>query len=150
MSNKNYHRPISLIASAVLACLAGACEDSHGCPEEDPAITMFTADTTTVAAGDTIEITVMVSNFELGGHEHEASAAEDDDHHAADCAGGHLHIYLDDVISNPLSMPESHVSEVMIPDDATAGDHTLIARLQNRDHTILEPQVTAELTITVQ
>lgn len=35
------------------------------------------------------------------------------------------------------------------PVDATEGVHTLIARLHNAEHLIIEPQVTAEIDITV-
>ncbi len=147
-------RPLTLLTALALAL--SACPSTDTCPEGDPAIDSFTLDSSTVTAGDELSGMVMVSNFELGGHDDmamdddDSGMAMDDDDADSACPGGHAHIFLDTLEVNPLGMPEEPDFTITIPADAAPGEHTLIARLHNRDHTILEPQVTAEATITVE
>jgi len=131
------------IGTLAFALIVFACGSDTICPG-DPAILSFTADTTTVAAGGTMDITVLVENFELSGHTEMADST------GGACIMGHMHIYLDDLMSNPLLMPKTEMSTITIPVGTTAGAHTLIARLHDSSHLIVEPQVTMDLPITVQ
>lgn len=115
----------------------------------------FDLSATMVAPGETIQATFEVHNFEFsmdghdhGGHDH-AQGGDAIEFRAA-CPTGHVHIYLNDLETNPVAMQTTSTGDVVIPEDAPVGEHTLIARLHNADHTILEPQVMMELTITVQ
>jgi hypothetical protein len=139
--------------------LMGVAGFAVGCtgPEEEagpPAILSFTVDPATVVAGADTTASVEVENFELtghheegeGGHEHEEG---DHDHDGVAVQRGHVHIYLDDVMTNPLLMLVTPEGALTIPVDVAPGAHTLIARLQDEDHKIIEPQVTAEVDIEV-
>ncbi len=133
-----------LLVLVSLVCFAAAGCDGHDCPEGAPEFVSATLNTDTVAAGGDIEITVVLANFELSSH-------DDHDHGgSADCAGGHYHVYLDDLLTNPIAMPETAAATLTIPEETEAGPHTLIVRLHNRDHTIVEPQVITELSIQVE
>ncbi len=144
---------------AVLAMGVAACHDDHGsnCPTDPPTIDSFTVTPTSAPPGATLEGKVAVSHFELSGEPHQHTEGlrpglepQHDDEPAEECVGGHVHIYLDDLETNPLGMPTSAEFTFDLPSDAVAGAHTLIARLHTRDHKILEPQVTAEAAITVE
>ena len=130
---------IALAATALLG-FAGCSEEL-----EPPEILNFTVTPDTMNAGDTITGDVETLNFELASH---AGGDAGDVHH--DGNAGHFHVYLDDLMTNPLVMPDENPFEIPMPVDATPGQHSLIVRLQNLDHTILEPQVTFTATITVQ
>lgn len=119
-------------------------EQAPSCAEGPPAITAFSVTPTSVAPGDTLDATAKVSGFQLGGDE------DAEDPHASSCVGGHIHVYLDDLMTNPLLMPETEAFQLTIPVDTPPGRHTLIARLQTHDHKILEPQVTAQTEILVE
>ena len=132
-----------------------------GCPwGEDavPTIDSFEASPATVVQGGEIEVAFELSFFELSGeaghHEDEEEGHEEDGHaHENPCPNGHVHVYLDDLLTEPLGMPDITPATLVIPLDAVAGEHTLIARLHNADHTILhvgDAEVTAESSITVQ
>ena len=145
-----------LFAAFTLAAVFG-CDDDHAGhegPDQDPALTSFLSGETNVAPGGELELMIEVEGFELSGdedHEHdEHGEHEGHAHDGEECPGGHVHIYLDDLMVNPVAMPASSTFLVTIPDDTPVGEHTLIARLHNRDHTIVEPQVTAEFDITVE
>lgn len=130
---------VALAATAMLGLV--------GCSEQDPPeILDFTVTPDTMNAGDTIMGMVETANFTLASHDD----GGDDHHHDVDDNSGHFHIYLDDLMTNPLSMPDVNPFEIPMPVDATPGEHTLIVRLQRLDHTIVEPQVTFSTTITVQ
>lgn len=118
------------------------------CPDEDPSIDSFTLDATTVAAGATLHGTIAVTGFELGGHDEEMEGMEGME--GMECPGGHAHIYLDDLTGNPLTMAMDTEFDVVLPGDIPAGMHMLIARLHNHDHTIVDPEVTAEAHFTVE
>ncbi|MEX1362435.1 MAG: hypothetical protein AB1Z98_04870 [Nannocystaceae bacterium] len=78
---------------------------------------------------------------------------EDHDHDHGDDAAydgpreGHVHVYLDDTMVDPLAMLTTATGEVVI--DAEPGTHTLINRLHGADHKIIEPQIIEEIEITV-
>ncbi len=131
-----------------LVLAVSACGDGHDHDEcaGDPMIMSFSADTTTMPAGADIQVTVMVHNFTLSGHEE----GTEHEHTEGACIAGHYHIYLDDLMTNPLAMPATMNATVNIPPGTAAGEHTLIARLHDLDHMIVQPQVMTELSITVQ
>lgn len=124
-----------------------------GCPSTDthehPEITSWTLDPLTVAAGGDLSSTFELMHFSLTGeegdeHDHEGDMAMD----AGDNTG-HVHIYLDDLETNPILMQVT-LEDTVTLDAATAeGTHTLIARLHNADHEIIEPQVLEEIEIEV-
>lgn len=135
------------------ACDDGS-EDTDGdaqCPTDPPEITEFTLTPTTLAPGGEFMTHAAVHNFEFsghagetGGHEHEGGES------GADCPSGHYHVYLDDFMTNPLAMPDTADATANLPDDISLGEHTIFARLHNSDHTILMPEVIAEVAITVE
>ncbi|MEE2829828.1 MAG: hypothetical protein VX498_11625 [Myxococcota bacterium] len=146
----------------LLACTFFLTGCEAGCPwteDEVPTIDSFEASPATVAPGDEIELAFEVSFFELTGeadhHDHGEDEEGSHDDHAAEnpCPNGHVHVYLDDLMTDPLGMPTSSTATVELPLDTAAGQHTLIARLHSADHTILrvgDAEVTAELVITVE
>ena len=138
-----------------LTVLLAAC----GGEAPHPQILEFTIDPGEVVAGGTLESTVVVQDFEFTGGEMDMSTmtgegTHDHDHDHGDEASeevqtGHAHIYLDTVDSNPLLMQTAETETVTIPADTPAGEYTLIARLHGADHLIIEPQVIAEVSLTV-
>ncbi|MCA9705730.1 MAG: hypothetical protein KDK70_07775 [Myxococcales bacterium] len=153
-------RLLSIVVLGALVGLAPSCEEEEAMCPGDPELHAFDLSATMVAPGDTIQATFEVHNFTFTmeeGHEHfqgdpeplEFRAADHADH-ADGCLVGHVHIYLDDLMTNPIAMQTFAEGDVVIPADTTPGEHQLIARLHNADHTIIEPQVTLEQTITVQ
>jgi hypothetical protein len=159
------YTPRSALLTLTLGSLLGAlilsgCEEP--CPwgeEDEPSIDSFSATSPTVTAGGDIELSFELSFFGLTGEEGhhddedgDEDDEEDEDEHASSCPAGHVHIYLNDLLTNPLGMPNTETATITIPEDTVAGEHTLIARLHNADHTILtvgEDEVTAELLIIV-
>lgn len=134
-------------SSATLACDAEHEEHGHECPADAPEISAFVVAPTTVAAGAEFTVMASIENFELAGHDE----GETGDHEGEDeCAGGHYHVYLDDFMTNPLAMPETAEATILMPEGTELGEHILYARLHNRDHTILTPEVVAEAMITVE
>lgn len=89
-----------------------------------------------------------------GEHEHE----EDHDHdHGSSASGdydgpriGHYHIYLDDLMTEPLVQGWQDSVEVTIPADTAAGSHMLMLRLHGLDHRIIEPQIVGSTMIEVE
>lgn len=157
-NNRSYRfSALSLLAVAALLALAACSEEAVPC-EGEPMIHAFTANMTTVAAGGTLDLTIEVHNFNLGTHTHSdmhepVPVSEDDPgviFSENTCLTGHVHIYLDDLMTNPILMQEMATGTATIPAGTAAGTHTLIARLHTSDHLIVEPQVTKELTIEVQ
>ncbi len=131
---------------AALAALLVACPatEEHS---EAPEIESWTVDPLTVMPGDEVTSTFTFQHFELTGEEsedgHEHEDGDSDDNH------GHVHIYWDDLETNPLLMQVISEDVLTIPSDADDGPHTLIARLHNAEHLIIEPQVIEEIEITV-
>lgn len=149
----------SALLTTLLATSLAACDSDD--PEDMPPPELrVTADTTEVAQGGTITLTIEVENFELTHEgEHMHLELEDDlDLRSPDAPAlaeetydgpriGHVHVYLDDVMTNPLAMITTETGEVVI--DAEPGAHTLINRLHAADHTIIEPQIIHEIDINV-
>lgn len=144
-------RLASLALFALVACGPGEVGD--------PEIVSWTVDPLEIVAGGDATSTVELAHFELSGEGHhmgdtgmtgmstEAEAGHE--HGDGDVPVGHVHIYLDDLETNPLLMQTTDSDTFTIPMDTAPGKHTLIARLQDENHKILEPQVTAEIEITV-
>lgn len=154
-------RTRAFFLGAGLALAGLGCSDDHGveCPTGDPAITAMVLTPDTLAAGEDVSATVSVANFELSGEPHTHAEREPlgvgpspqhEDAEPVECTGGHVHVYLDDLMSNPLTQAVTSEFMFTIPDTTTVGEHVIIGRLHNRDHTILEPQVTVEVDVTVQ
>ncbi|MCA9650319.1 MAG: hypothetical protein KC501_10445 [Myxococcales bacterium] len=145
---------VTLLAASSIACTG---DDDEGGPA--PTL-MMTADRSEIATGETITLTIEVENFELSGEEHQhlergfdpPLAAEPGDPLAAEAEYtgprvGHVHVYLDDLMVNPLAMITTSPGQVVV--DAEPGAHTLIGRLHGTDHKIIEPQIIDEVEITV-
>lgn len=127
-----------------------------GCGPEEPAeIVSFAVEPSEVEAGAEVTTTVDVEHFEFAGHGSGMMDETDDMPHGDgmdDDRGemrGHVHIYLDDLETNPLLMQGTRTASVMIPVDTEPGEHTMFARCHREDHRIVEPEVIAEATITV-
>ena len=163
MSKRN--RQIALATLLASIAFVPACADDaddmggheHDTCTELPTITV-SADPTTIASGDTVTVSVSVTNFEL-------RDPEDHDHDEADelvprgtappedyegPCGGHFHVYLDntDEGNNPLAMGYEGTVDVMVEGDA--GVHTLIVRLNADDHSIIEPEIFDTVDIEIQ
>lgn len=124
--------------------------DAAGCVEHggEPMFTAFSVSPTTVAAGGAVEASI--DGEHLGELAETESGAAEEHGHGGDCPGGHLHVYLDDLMTNPLAMVGAKSFQLTIPEETAAGEHILIVRLHNKDHTILTPEVTAQTAITVE
>lgn len=150
----------SPLLSALLATTLLGCSEE---PEEElpPPELRVTPDTTEVVQGGTITLTIEVENFELSGEgEHMHLELDEDlelrspgepdvlEAEAYDGARvGHVHVYIDDLMTNPAAMLTTTPGEVVV--DVEPGAHTLINRLHAADHTIIEPQIIQEIDITV-
>jgi len=118
----------------------GCMED----PTELPQIRSVTVDPPEAQAGTTVLIEVEVDNFELAEHGEEHTEGN---HGVRD---GHVHVYLDSLLDEPLAMPSTNVFQIAIPGSTTSGSHQLIMRLHSADHLIIEPQTISAATITVE
>lgn len=138
----------SLVSLVVVGCSGGdeACPDLGG----EPVFTAFDVAPTTAAAGDTVDITVAGDHLGDLAASSDGSMEEEGEEEESACLGGHLHIYLDDLETNPITMQEALAFPVTLPTELEAGVHTLIVRLHNHDHTIYEPEVTRETELTVE
>lgn len=122
----------------VVALVVGA-----GCGSTHPEIESLTLSKTTVAPGDTLDVTLKVKNFKIeahGGHDH----SEGDSTMA-----GHYHIYFD-TNASPVAMATSETHTLTIPDTMTEGEHKLRVELVTADHTTLNPAVKQETTFMVK
>jgi len=134
-----------------------ACEaDTLDAPAEPPAFESWTVDAESGPAGTELTATAAVRHFEFTGesdHGHDEAAEEDEEHgHDTDEGGvqrGHIHVYLDDLMTNPLLMQVTATATFTIPEEADVGDHTLMARLHDGDHLIIEPQQIIEVPFEV-
>lgn len=116
----------------------------------------------TAAAGDMLMMAFEVEYFEFSmegaGHDHDHDAHDDGGEEEkvsaisdeTGCYVGHVHVYLDDLMTDPLAQITTPEGSVMLPDDIEAGDHRLILRLHDATHRIIEPQVILEHMFTVQ
>jgi hypothetical protein len=156
---RNLTKILSLFALLSLnACAPCPWDDS-----QPPSIDSFTSNMDSVMRGASVELTLETSFFELRGdegHDHEDDHGDDhgDDHNHSHgstdgCPGGHWHLYLDDLMTNPIAESVVETASIVIPEDTPLGPHTLIARLHNEDHTILivdGEEVWAELALEVE
>ncbi len=149
----------AIVVTGVIALVVGGCDDPReiSCPEGDPAFESMTLTPDTAAPGADVDVVVVVSNFELSGEtgSHHTEGIDPTPQDAADpdattCPGGHVHVYLDDLMTNPLIQAVESKFVITIPMDTELGDHTIIGRLQNRDHSILTPEVAVEVDLTVE
>jgi uncharacterized membrane protein YgcG len=143
------HRSLFTAAIIGAASLLVGCSDDHHGP---PTMSISVAPTD-VLAGDSVKLSVTVTNFELvavGGMHHDMAGGDDhgDDHDDDEVQQGHYHVYLDSTDgTEPILM--AGMPEVDVAIDATPGSHTLIVRLQDLTHRTIEPEVTDEATINV-
>lgn len=163
-------RIVSSLFAAVLATTAFGCDTAE---EEEPAPTLRAeADVTEIASGDTVTLTFTIENFTLTGeaghddhdhdHDHDHDNLEldfdpplvagndpfaDGDHYDGP-REGHVHVYLDDFMTNPIGTITTLTGEVVV--EADPGPHVIMARLHGADHMIIEPQIIDEIDITVQ
>lgn len=138
---------LRLASIGLLACSTAACGG-------DPRIVSVTANPSTIAAGGTITMTVVLENVDdVHSDEHALTAralvAADDEAHEEE-EGVHIHTYLDSTDVNPLAQTSSTTYPVVVPAATAAGAHQLIVRLHNGDHTIITPEVKASVGVTVQ
>ncbi len=136
----------------LIGCGAKDAEDSGTGSEgelEAPELTSFMLDPTSGPVGTVVTSTVMVAHFSLTGEDgdHDDEHHEGEDHDAE--LTGHVHVYMDDLMTEPVIMQTTMVGEFTLADDLAVGSHTLIARLHGADHLIIEPQVTAEVSFEV-
>ncbi len=130
---------------------------------EHPRIQEVIVEPSTVTAGDTVTVTVHTTHFTLvhdgdsggegdddGEGEHEGDDDGEGHHGGGDANSGHFHIYLDNLLDNPLAMPHMQIFEIQIPEETAPGTHQLIVRLQHASHLIIEPQVISAAAITVE
>lgn len=136
---------------------------------DPPVIHSVTVNPTEVAPGEETTLTVDIANFELRppsdhGADHSGLQPAEEEHmhgegeHGDYPDGGHYHVYLDSVESNPLMIncpdhckhPAFAASvRVKIPDDASPGMHDVIVRLNMDDHKFLDPPIQHKATLTV-
>jgi hypothetical protein len=135
-----------------------------GCGGPPPEIMSFTVEPSMAARGADVTIAIVVANFELREPEPETGHALRPFHDSGEGEGGdypdggHFHVYLDTTESNPMfiNCPDycehgASVSPVRarIPDDASIGEHTVIARLNDDQHKFLKPEIRATTTLTI-
>lgn len=169
-----FHRIIALGFISTLGLLVGgACDaDTDATPPQcpgGPELVEVTAPDT-AAAGATITLAFEVKNFEFSmggeahhdedpeGGEHEGGEHEGGEHEggvdpiSADtgCTVGHVHVYLDDLMTEPLAQITVASGDVVLPAGIEPGEHRLINRLHDASHKIIEPQVVVEHPITIQ
>lgn len=147
------------------------------CPGEPELLSMELPDT--IAAGGAFDASFEVRHFEFsmeGGHDHDDhdhgedhdDGEEHDDHEEQQpgdddvfragetiseetgCIRGHVHLYIDDLETNPVAQIVNPSARVTLPEDLEPGEHTWIARLHNAEHFIIEPQVVREQPFTVE
>ena len=152
-----------LVGALVLGVACVGCDDHVDCPTGDPGIASLALTPDTVSPGDTVTGKVSVVNFQLSGEEGDShTQAEplgapgleplhgDETSEGGECTGGHVHVYLDDLMTEPLTQATLSEFTFTVPDDTPAGAHTIIGRLHLRDHFVYEPQVTFETDLMVQ
>ena len=130
----------TLVLGSLIAC--------GGSEPMAPEILSFVVDPQVAAQGEEVTATFELAHFALTGDEGHSHDEDMDGHHGDDddeMQSGHVHIYLDDLESNPMAMQTELVGTFVVPDDAEIGEHVLIARLHGADHLIIEPQVTSEI-----
>ena len=120
------------------------------CGAGEPKITSFTLNPSTIAKGGSTTVTIAIENFTLIPDDDGAQALRPSHEGVADNDSGHLHIYLDDTMTNPVVMTASTTFSVKTSSTISLGDHKLIAQLRRTDHLIVSPEVKAEAAFKVQ
>ena len=123
---------VSLLWTPILA----ACGDDAA----DPTLAV-SADRTTLLPGESVDLTVTVTGFELVDP---AAAPPNRD------GQGHYHVYLDDATAmDYLAADSTPTRSVTIPDATPPGAHSLRVVLVNNDHSLLEggPEASVDLMI---
>ena len=157
-----------LVAFSIALEFGVACDPEEEAPEcgGDPELVSAGDLPDTAAANDMIELAFEVEFFEFSnegdGHDHDHGDDGHEDHGDGDgdkvsttseetgCYIGHVHVYLDDLMTDPLGQITTAEGHVMLPEDIEAGEHRLIMRLHDATHRIIEPQVVLEHPFTVQ
>lgn len=123
------------------------------CGGADPVITSVALTPATVAAGGGVNVVVVGEGLDL---EPATASAGLTAQRAAglraahgDEMGRHLHAYLDTTDVNPLAMVTRTTFPITIPAGTAAGAHTIIVRLHDEDHLIIQPEVKASAALTV-
>ncbi|MEN0062302.1 MAG: hypothetical protein AAGA48_09125 [Myxococcota bacterium] len=122
-----------------------------GAEAEAPELLRFELSPGVGTAGTEVTSEVAVQHFQLTGHLDDKDDGHDHDHENGKSKGmtGHVHIYLDDLMTNPVLQQVTEVERFTIPADTEIGEHTIIARLHDATHRIIEPQVTLEVAFEV-
>lgn len=127
-------------ATTTTAASGGGDQGGGGGAALAPTVTL-TVDPTTMAAGATIDGTVVVENFIL-----EAPTGQPNE-----AGHGHYHIYLDQATgTNYLTNGQTTAVSITIPSGTSAGAHTLRISLGQNGHAALSPPVEDIIDITVQ
>lgn len=127
--------------------LFGLCLSACGAGE--PKISSVTINPSSIAAGGSTTMTVALENFTLIPDD-DAAALRPEHEGTADNDSGHMHVYLDDVMSNPLVMTASTTFPVKTASTTSKGAHKLIVQLRRTDHLAVTPEVKAEVALTIQ
>ena len=156
------------VAFAAVGCDSGEedGEEMPMCPGDPELLSMELPDM--IAAGAEFEASFEVRHFEFsmeGGHDHDdhdhdghdAQHPDDDRFRAGEtisaetgCTIGHVHLYVDDLETNPVAQIVDPSAMLTLPEDIEPGEHTWIARLHDAEHFIIEPQVVREQPFTVE
>ncbi len=116
----------------------GSNGEGAGPAEGDPTIEV-TATPNSIAAGETTQLTIAVTNFELD----QPGGANEDGH-------GHYHVYLDDATGGDyLTNGSTPTVMVEIPANTPAGAHTLRINLTDNNHKPFNPSIEDIVDITV-
>jgi len=169
----------SLVVLACLLTAPLACDsdddDAAVCPGAPELLTVQAPDT--AAAGDSITVSFEVENFEFSmegehdhgehdhdEHDHDSGGEESGDHGSGGfefrageamstetgCYVGHVHVYVDDLMTDPIAQVTVPSADIVLPTDLTPGAHTFIYRLHDATHKIITPEVIVERTLTIQ
>jgi hypothetical protein len=134
---------------AVVGLVACACGGS------DPVISSVSLAPATIAAGGVVTVTVVGDGLDLEAATAAASAGLSAGRTSGlraahgDAMGQHLHAYLDTTDVNPLAMQTRTTFPITIPAGTAAGAHTIIVRLHDAEHAIIQPEVKASAALTV-
>jgi hypothetical protein len=135
----------SVVEAVLAACLAA-------CGGADPVISSVSLTPSTIPAGGIVNVVVAGEGLAL---EAPATAGLTALRTSAlraahgDEMGRHLHAYLDTTDVNPLAMETRTTFPITIPAATTVGAHTIIVRLHDEDHLIIQPEVKATAALIV-
>ena len=169
----------SIVALACLLTAPIACDSDDDeaavCPGAPELVKVHAPDT--AAAGDTIAVSFDVTNFEFsmegehdhGDHDHgdhdsggdesggDESGSGGFEFRAAEamstetgCYVGHVHVYVDDLMTDPIAQVTVPSADIVLPSDLAPGEYNFIYRLHDATHKIITPEVIVERTLTIQ